>query len=725
MEIRKLDINDTSEQAMLTRRLIEASEAYYGGKAIFMSDIEFDGYLAELRQLEQNSGFVYQGSPTTFVGAQVVNGLKTVRHEYPALSLDKTKYAERENLISWLKACDDSAMMSWKCDGGTIVATYDEGRLKQVVTRGNDGVEGSDITHNARYFKGLPLEIPCKEHLVVRCEAMMTYSEFERINEELGGTYENPRNLATATIQMLDSNESRKREIIIKAHELVTPGTDTYIGDDTRSSLYLDYNLRFMLDRYDWLETLGFDVVERELVSSEDVLNKIEEWKSRIQNLEYPTDGLVFFYNDLEKGMKLGVTSHHPRWGMALKWTDETKSTVIRDIEWSVGKTGVITPVAIFDPVRLGLGSTVTRASLHNLSIMKRLANENDVNYKSIKLIGSKAEVYLANMIIPQIASTESTNVTTAVQTPCRCPSCNEQTTIVWNPDNNVNILYCTNHEGCPAQQVGKFLSTFGKDGLYIKGLGESQIEDLIAKKLISPSEGALSVYKLEDRLNNNGYMHKSYEELLECDGWGQKKWDNLINAINASRATTLQKFLYSLNIPLLGNDLSKKLTKYWNNNVNEFVEFVSRVNDGSGGYDDYGKERAFNMLISIDGVGDEKARNIVKWAEEVTAYREKWEDFINLINELEFEKPANAGNDNSLAGLTFVITGNVYIYKNRDEFKASVEARGGKVSGSISSKTTALVNNDITSTSSKNKAAISHGIEIISEEEFINRYGK
>ncbi len=724
MEIRKLDISDTSEQAMLTRRLIEASEAYYGGKAIFMSDIEFDGYLAQLRQLEQNSGFVYQGSPTTFVGAQVVNGLKTVRHEYPALSLDKTKYAEREKLISWLKACDDSAMMSWKCDGGTIVATYDEGRLKQVVTRGNDGVEGSDITHNARYFKGLPLEIPCKEHLVVRCEAMMTYSEFERINEELGGTYENPRNLATATIQMLDSNESRKREIIIKAHELVTPGTNTYIGDDTRSSLDLDYNLRFMLDRYDWLETLGFDVVERELVSSEDVLDKVEEWKSRIQSLEYPTDGLVFFYNDLEKGMKLGVTSHHPRWGMALKWTDETKSTVIRDIEWSVGKTGVITPVAIFDPVRLGLGSTVTRASLHNLSIMKRLASENDVNYKSIKLIGSKAEVYLANMIIPQIASTESTNVTTAVQTPCRCPSCNEQTTIVWNPDNNVNILYCTNHEGCPAQQVGKLVNTFSKDGLDIKGLSEKKIEFLVNEGYV---ETALDFYRLKHQGCGCGVLKKNMTgpALEDQPGWEMKSVDNLLNAIDESRKTTLQKFLYSLNIPLLGNDLSKKLTKYWNNDVNEFVEFVSRVNEGSGGYDDYGKERAFNMLISIDGVGDEKARNIVKWAEEVTAYREKWEDFINLVNELEFKKPANAGNDNSLAGLTFVITGNVYIYKNRDEFKASVEARGGKVSGSISSKTTALVNNDVTSTSSKNKAAISQGIEIISEEEFINRYGK
>ncbi|MBO4847256.1 MAG: NAD-dependent DNA ligase LigA [Lachnospiraceae bacterium] len=723
MEIRKLDANDTSEQAILTRRLIEASEAYYGGKAIFMSDIEFDGYLAQLRQLEQDNGFVYQGSPTTFVGAQVVNGLKTVRHEKPALSLDKTKYAERENLIGWLKACDDSAMMSWKCDGGTIVATYDDGRLKQVVTRGNNGVEGSDITHNARYFKGLPLEIPCKEHVVVRCESMMTYSEFERINEELGGTYENPRNLATATIQMLDSNESRKREIIIKAHELVTPGTDVYIGDDTRSSLDHDYNLRFMSDRYDWLEALGFDVVERELVSSKNVLDKIEEWKSRIKDLEYPTDGLVFFYNDLEKGMNLGVTTHHPRWGMALKWTDETKTTTIRDIEWSVGKTGVITPVAIFDPVRLGLGSTVTRASLHNLSIMKRLANEDDVNYKYIKLIGSKAEVYLANMIIPQIASIEETESTTPVQTPCHCPSCSHKTTVVWNPDNNVNVLYCTNKDSCPAQLVGMLMNTFSKDGLFIKGLGESQIIDLLNVGLIDAD--TLSVYKMEDRVNNNGYSHKYYTRLLERDGWGQKKWDNLIDAINASRNTTLQKFLYSLNIPLLGNDLSKKLAKYWNNDVNEFVEFVSRVDEGAGGYDDYGKERAFNMLVSIDGVGDEKARNIVEWAEEVTAYREKWEDFINLVNELEFEKPVTTANDNSLAGLTFVITGNVHIYKNRDEFKASVEARGGKVSGSISSKTTALINNDITSTSSKNKAAISQGVEIISEEEFIRRYGK
>ena len=353
-------------QKELTNRLIEASEAYYAGNPM-MSDHEFDEELETLRAMEQGSGKIYPGSPTQNVGAQVVTELKKARHEQPALSLDKVKYKDRWDLIKWLD--NRQSVMMWKCDGSTVVLTYDGGKLTSAVTRGN-GEEGSVITHNARFFKGVPEKICFTGHLVVRGEAMMANAEFERINAEAGGIYENARNLATATIQMLDAGESSKREIIFKAFELVSPEPQgENIQTDGTLSAFAETNLAYMGDRLDWIEKLGFDVVDYEYVDSTDVLQKIEEWKEDVQNLPYPTDGLVISYNNLEEGWALGSTGHHPRWALALKWTDEAVETTIRDIEWSVGKTGVITPVAVFDEVRLGLGSNVSRASLHNISI--------------------------------------------------------------------------------------------------------------------------------------------------------------------------------------------------------------------------------------------------------------------------------------------------------------------------------------------------------------------
>lgn len=710
------------DQKSLTDELVSASDAYYNSGTVLMSDHEFDAKLEQLKRMEQESGTVYPGSPTQNVGAKV-DGLKKVKHEQPALSLDKVKYKDREDLKKWLG--NRQAVMSWKCDGLTLVLTYDNGLLTSAVTRG-DGTEGSDVTHNAMFFKGVPKKIAYTGHLVVRGEAMMTYAEFERVNSEANGIYENPRNLAAATIQMLDAEESRKREIIFRAFELVTPELK---GDLIRTDGIL-ISLAFMGDRLYWLERLGFDVVDYEYVDSTDVLQKIEEWRADIQNLPYPTDGLVFSYNNLNEGWALGSTGHHPRWAMALKWTDETYTTTIRDIEWSVGKTGIITPVAVFDEVRMGLGSNVTRASLHNVSILKQLAHITG-NAQQVPVVGSKAEVYMANMIIPQVLSVEHTPDTTSAEIPYRCPVCGEPTALVWNPDSNTEVLMCQN-KGCAAQQVGKLMNTFSKDGLFVKGLGESQIQDLLNAGLVASSPE--SFYDLatswgdfiSNPLRNEtepGYI--AIENLLKKDGWGPKKWDNLIDAINASRETTLQKFLYSLNIPLLGNDLSKKLAKYFHNSIGEFVEFVERVDEGAGGYDDFGQERAFDILTKIDGVGEEKARNIVDWAVETTAYREKWEDFISFVKELNFPEPTSGSADSSLEGLTFVITGSVHQYKNRDEFKASVEARGGKVAGSVSAKTSFLVNNDVESTSGKNQKAKELGIEIISEEEFIARFGK
>ena len=776
------------DQKELTNRLAEASRLYYFGANSGMSDHEFDQKVEELRKMEQKSGVVYPGSPTVYVGAKIVSGLETRKHEQPALSLDKVKYADRATLLDWVKEDPEGVVISWKLDGSTVVVTYDNGEMTSAVTRGN-GIEGSDITHNARYFHGLPRYIQTGEHVVVRGEAFMEHSEFERINAEEDGAYENARNLATATIQMLDANESRKRKISFKAFELVAPGTDLYIGDDTRSSLDQDFNLQYMSDRLDWLKMLGFDVVDHEHADKTNILQKVEEWKDRIQNLGYPTDGLVFSYEDLAYGWNLGSTGHHPRWAKALKWTDETESTVIRDIEWSVAKTGVITPVAVFDPVRLGLGSTVTRASLHNLSIMKNMPTP-DGKREPVR-IGARAEVYLANMIIPQIATIQNsfdgglTCPTQPVQIPDVCPVCGRRTRLSTLTNTNVTTLHCDNRS-CPAQTVGKLLNAFSKDGLFVKGLGESQIVDLMDAELVDDT--ALSFYDLanEDRAHSvnprDDEFTKKVDTLLKKEGWGMKKWDNLISAIDASRKTTLAKFLYSLNIPLLGNDLSKKLAKQWDNDPMILSELC--------GYASAYCDEVAQDLMTQDGIGEEKARNVARFFMEVGTDKGRHEAFRHLIDELEFPEPDitpvticrrlehlewepldtegwemdgtavyngreysftvnlhhpdtkdpemeaakaifeeikgdDSGTDKSLAGMTFVITGNVGIYKNRDEFKASVESRGGKVAGSVSKNTTALVNNDIASTSGKNKKAKELGIPIISEADFVEKYGK
>lgn len=700
-------------QAILSKELSDANNAYRNSGITLMSDLEYDKKLDELKAIEEENGFKYDISPTDKVGAAVISQLKQVTHESPALSLDKVKYKDREDLIEWLKNDQDSAIISWKCDGNTVVATYDDGKLVQAATRG-DGEIGFDITHNARYFKGLPQKIACAGHLVVRGEAVMKTAEFERVNALSGGIYENSRNLASATIQMLDANESKEREITFIAFELVTPEPKKIMfgrGDGK----VLD--MRFQEDRFDFLSSLGFNVVEHRTCAKENILSEVEKFKDRLSNLDYPTDGLVISYNDMEYGMELGATEHHFRHSIALKWTDKTQPTTIRDIEWSVGKTGVITPVAIFDKVRLGLGSNVTRASLHNLSIMKRLGIKRN----------AKAEVYLANQIIPQCASCEDGDADFDI--PSVCPVCGQPTRIEYN--NGIEVLRCDNTE-CSARQIGNLMNTFSKDGLFIKGLGESQIADLMETGLVDATP--LSFYSLQKRCYYDAeWKNIRLPKLLAKNGWGQKKYANLIKAIDASRDTTLQKFLYSLNISLLGNDLSKKLAKHWNYDISEFQAFVRQFVDlypEDCTYDDKAYAEGVELyswreLAKIDGIGPEKATNIINWIEILTMEGDKYAEFNALISELRFPEAAPMSSDNSLEGFTFVITGSVYQYKNRDEFKASVEERGGKVAGSVSTQTTALINNDANSTSGKNKKAKELGIEIISEDEFITRFGK
>lgn len=686
MEIRKMD-DSNSVQATLTRMLADASRAYYNGFPLTMADAEFDRLYEQLMEAERISGFAYNTSPTVHAGASVVTELKKMRHEVPALSLDKVKYENREKMVSWLGG--QSGVLSWKLDGVTIVATYDNGKLTRAVTRG-DGEEGGIVTHNAVSFHGLPVTIPYKGHMAIRGEALMSYEEFARINEETDGLYENPRNLAASTVQMYDGRESAKRKIDFYAFKLVTPEADSAEPD-----------LNTETGRFRFMESCGIRIVPHETVNAGDVLSKIEEWKEKLSGNEFPTDGLVFSYENQIYADSLGSTNKYPRGSIALKWKDESKETTVSDVRFSVGRTGKITPVAIFSSsVRLGAGSNISRASLHNISIMQHVPETgNPGNTLPVK-IGSKAEVALAQMIIPTVLSVKGGE--TDVEIPSVCPICGEPTVLKKNGD--VEVLYCKNTK-CAARTRGALESAFSKSGLYVKGIGPSSIEDLQQARLLTIYPAGL--FTMEKR-----YGRELPDRLRKLEGWGKKSWNNLLDAVNEARKTTLRRFLYSLGVPLLGNDLSKKLSDYWNGDIEGFLGFYQNPDESE--------------LQRLEGVGAFKAHAITRWCRKIKAEPESDLMLHALINELEFESPADtsAGGD-SLSGLTFVITGSVFQYKNRDEFKASVEARGGKVAGSVSKKTSFLVNNDSESTSGKNKKAQELSVPVITEQEFIERFGR
>ena len=690
MKIRKINQEDNSMQAMLTRQLADASDRYYNGKPSNIQDAEFDRLYDQLAEAERISGFAYDISPTVRVGTSVLTELKKARHETPALSLDKVKYQNREKMKAWLGMKE--GVISWKLDGLTIVATYDNSRLTQAVTRG-DGEEGSIVTHNAISFHGLPATIPYKGHMVIRGEALMTYQEFLKINEETDGLYENPRNLATATVQMYDGNESAKRRIDFYAFKLVSPepgsGEEPGLGTET--------------GRFDFMEACGIRVVPHETVNMDNVRDKIDEWKKKLPENEFPTDGLVFSYDDQVYADSLGNTNKYPRGSIALKWQDESKETTISDVRFSVGRTGKITPVAVFDPpVRLGVGSTVSRASLHNISIMKHIPETGNPGYTLPVKIGSRAEVALAQMIIPTVLSVSGGE--NDVDIPSVCPICGEPSILEKNGDGEV--LYCKN-QGCAARTRGALESAFSKSGLYVKGIGPSSIEDLQQAGLITRYTAGL--FTMEKR-----YGRTLPDVLRKLEGWGEKSWNNLLDAVNDARKTTLRRLLYSLGVPMLGNDLSKKLSDYWNGDVEKFLDFYKNPDESE--------------LQALDGVGSTKAYFLAEWCRKTKNSPEDEIMLYALINELEFESSAEEADGTgtqNLAGLTFVITGSVYQYKNRDEFKASVESRGGKVAGSVSKKTSYLVNNDSESASSKNRKAKDLGIPVITEQAFIDQFGQ
>lgn len=631
--------------------LTKASRAYYQEDREIMSDFEYDKLYDELTALEKETGVVLSNSPTQKVGHQVLSSLKKVRHESPMLSLDKTK--EVTALESFLG--NNKGILSYKMDGLTVVLTYKNGELSQAVTRGN-GEIGEDITHNAKFFKNIPLKISFNGELVIRGEAVISFIDFNNINEKLEpeDQYKNPRNLCSGTVRQLNSEISASRNVNFIAFALVKAEGQAF-GDDKEN-------------RFEWLESLGFECVERQNVTSENIAQTVKAFEEKIPSNRFATDGLVLTFSSIAYSQSLGTTAKFPRDSIAFKWADELAETTLINVDWNTSRTGLINPIAVFEPVELE-GTTVERASLHNLSIIENLQLG----------LGDKITVYKANMIIPQVAEdlTKSNNL----EIPAVCPVCGEETEIIALRDGKA--LKCPN-PNCKAQRISSLEHFVSRDALNIEGLSEATIEKFIEKGFI---DNYTDIFKLE----------KYKTEIVSMDGFGEKSYNNLISAINKSKNVALPNFIYALGINNVGLSNAKLLCKKCNNSLDEI------------------RKADFDTLISIDGFGDVIADSIVKYFS-----HQKNNDLINdVLNYLQFTATEDSQTELKLENVTFVVTGDVHIYKNRKELQGVIEKLGGKVTGSVSAKTNYLINNDVNSSSSKNKKAKELGIPIISEEDF------
>lgn len=635
--------------------LNKASKAYYQDAKEIMSNFEYDALYDELVQLEKDTGIVLANSPTVNVGYEVVSELPKEQHESPMLSLDKTKEV---NVLADF-AGDKKSLLSWKLDGLTVVLTYEQGKLFKAVTRGN-GEIGEVITNNAKTFKNIPLSIPYEERLVLRGEAIIKYSDFEKINREIEDAqakYKNPRNLCSGSVRQLNSEITAKRNVNFIAFALISAE-----NVDFKNSIE---------QQYLWLEQQGFEVVERKEVTSLNMEETVKYFAEKIKEYDYPSDGLVLMYDDIEYGLSLGRTAKFPRNGIAFKWEDEQAETTLEYIEWSPSRTGLINPVAVFKPVELE-GTTVTRASVHNISIMEELKLGD----------GDTIKVYKANMIIPQI----SENVTKSGKCviPEICPACGERTEI--KNDNGVKTLYCPNKQ-CPAKHVKLYSLFVSRNAMNIDGLSEETLEKFI---------DAGYIHEFADIFNLSRYQ----KEIVETPGFGQKSYDNLIDSLNKAREVELHALLYSLGIPNIGVANAKLICKYFNNDIEKITHATAEE------------------LVKIDGIGDKMAVKFVEYFSD----KENIKKFNNLLNELTIIKEEN-NEEQNMTGLNFVVTGSVERFANRNEVKDYIEKRGGKVTGSVTSKTNYLINNDLLSNSSKNKKAKELGIEIINEEQFLERW--
>ena len=640
----------------LVKILNEASRAYYAEDVEIMSNFEYDRLYDELVSLESETGIVLANSPTVSVGYESVDELPKERHASPMLSLDKTK--DREALRDWLG--DNEALLSWKLDGLTIVLTYENGRLEKAVTRGN-GEVGEVVTANARTFENLPSVIPYEGRLVLRGEAVIGYSDFEKINAtiaEADGKYKNPRNLCSGSVRQLNSQVTAQRHVQFYAFSLVdAAGVDF---GNKRSA------------QFEFLARQGFSVVEYHAVNADSILERIEYFARTIEKNDIPSDGLVLTLNDLEYARSLGRTAKFPRDSIAFKWADEIRETTLREIEWSPSRTGLINPVAIFDPVELE-GTTVSRASVHNVSMVESLALG----------IGDKITVYKANMIIPQIA--ENLTKSGKLEIPRVCPACGLQTKIV--NDNGTKTLMCPN-KGCSAKMIKSFTLFVSRDAMQIDGMSEATLEKFAGKGMIREFA---DIYKLD----------RYKDEICAMEGFGEKSYENLIESIDRSRNTTLPRLIYSLGIPGVGSSNAKLLCRYFGNDLDAI------------------RNADVETLSAIEGIGSVIAGSIAEYFANSNNNRIV-DDLIECIN---IEKPEESGDSSALGGMTFVITGSLERFSNRSELKELIENKGGKVAGSVSRNTTCLINNDINSGSSKNKTARELGVRIISEDEFIKEY--
>ena len=642
----------------LTEILQNASKAYYQEDAEIMSNFDYDKLYDELVALEEKTGMVFADSPTVKVGYEALDELPKELHEKPMLSLDKTK--DREALRDWLQG--QRAILSWKLDGLTIVLTYLNGTLQKAVTRGN-GEVGEVITNNAKVFKNVPLSIPYKGELILRGEAVITYADFEKINDEIedvDAKYKNPRNLCSGSVRQLNNEITARRNVRFYAFTLVK--ADEVDFHNARS------------EQLDFLKSQGFDVVEHRMVTEETILDDIQYFADTIVKNEVPSDGLVLVYDDIAYGQSLGATSKFPRDSIAFKWADELRETTLREIEWSPSRTGLINPVAIFDPVELE-GTTVSRASVHNISIMQAL-----------KLgIGDTITVYKANMIIPQIA--ENLTQSGHLDIPDTCPVCSGKTKI--HHVNDVQTLYCTN-EDCPAKKIKAFSLFVSRNALNIEGLSEQTLEKFIAEGFI---------HEFSDIFKLTQYK----EQITQMEGFGEKSYENLMSSIEQARNTTIPRVIYGLGILNVGLANAKMIAR-------EFSYDMERI-----------EHATMEELSSIDGVGEVIAGTFTQYFEKA----DNREALERLLSELNLEQPQVEEGTQSLNGLTFVITGSVNRFANRDELKEAIERKGGKATGSVTAKTSYLINNDVTSNSSKNKKAKELGVPIISEEEIIEMMGE
>ena len=650
---------DKSERIKdLVELLNKANKAYYQEANEIMTNFEYDKLYDELVGLEKETGMVLSNSPTVNVGYQVVSQLPKEQHNSPMLSLDKTK--EVGALADF--AGDRKCLLSWKMDGLTVVLTYENGELVKAVTRGN-GLVGEVITNNAKTFKNIPISIPYKGRLTLRGEAIIKYSDFEQINREIedaDSKYKNPRNLCSGSVRQLNSQVTAERNVNFVAFALIN-------ADD------VDFD-NSIEQQYKWMESQGFQVVEYRVVTRNSMEDAVKYFAGKIQTYDYPSDGLVLMFDDIEYGLSLGTTAKFPRNGIAFKWEDEQAETTLKYIEWSPSRTGLINPVAVFEPVELE-GTTVSRASVHNISIMEELELGS----------GDRIKVYKANMIIPQIS--ENLTKSGIDDLPKECPVCGHATEV--KAENGIKTLYCPNSQ-CPAKHVKLFTLFVSRTGMNIDGLSEETLEKFIDAGYIKEFADIF-------------HLDRYYEEIVATPGFGQKSYDNLMDSVEKARNVELSALIYSLGIPNIGSANAKLICKAFNNNIEKI------------------RNASVEELIEIDGIGEIMAEKFCQYF----ADEDNIKKLDNLLKEVNIAEPEENTTPQNMDGLTFVITGSVEHFANRNELKSYIEKHGGKVTGSVSAKTNYLINNDAMSASSKNKKAKQLGVEIVTEEVFLERWCK